>query len=120
MSEQPPTSEAPGPIFASTRDQVLYRMAIEQWACESTGDIQAAASWLCWLSNSPAELADILDAFRDDIDQAQLADPQQLVGNFLMTQNNRGYVEVAEYETEDAVREAYTRLAPTYGESPNA
>ncbi len=118
------TKEAPIPDvegsgkFRNTRDAVLYQMTLEGWASQSSGDTQAPTGWFACIMNDPGDLASIRDAFGNFLDQAHFNRSdhlQQLLGNFLMREDQQGFVAVETYNTEVELKQVYDELDSAYG-----
>lgn len=99
--------------YASTRDEILDTMAREMWAEKSTGDCQSPVGWFALIINPPESLPEVHDAFREDIAREE-CDPQTLVGNFLLIEDDQGFVSVRVYEHADNARKAYDELAAEF------
>ena len=84
-------------------------MSQEAWACESTGGEDSALGYTAWMSNSEAELAEIVDTFGEEFERAGLTDHRKLIGNWLVDRTGV-FVDVMSFETEDEVQAAYRRI----------
>lgn len=109
MSEQAPTSEVRGK-FACTRDRVLYQLSLNGWGIAGSGDLDGPYGWFSYTSNSEAELPALEEALGESFAAAGLEDPTELVGSFLMLEDNLGFVDVGRYDSEEAVKADYERL----------
>lgn len=87
------------------RDEALHTMSVQGWANESDGNVEDLSGYVSRVSNTPAELAEVLAAFDGEFPDG--LDPQSLVGHFLLVENSQGFLYVTEYPTEQAVIGAY-------------
>jgi hypothetical protein len=94
--------------FNSDRDAMLYQMSLDMWANDSDGDSASLQGWFARMSNSDAELPELIDAFRDDTPAG--FDWETVIGHFLIQENSDGIVTVTEYPTASRVEAAFTAL----------
>lgn len=85
--------------FDSARDEALYELSLEG-AVPSSGDVEA-----------PTGAFTLLVIVRDDV--ATLGNIP--AGNFILTENNDGFVGVAEYDSEAEATAAYNKLDEAFG-----
>ena len=102
--------------FDCNRDAVLYSMTLGAWSCRSSGDVEAPTGFFAEISNKPNELAEIVDAFEEDIEREGLTDTAELIGEFLLREDSQGFVGVDEYDTEAMLKAAYDELERQYSE----
>ena len=117
MSELPPTEfsgEEPRTRFLCPRDAILYDLALNGWAQASSGDVGAPSGHFSRISNSTVELDDVIGALDIPFELYGVADPNELVGHFLVGENNLGFVDVEEFETEEQLDYAYSILEDIY------
>lgn len=108
MIERLPSSpEARPGKYSSARDEVLDAIAKEGWANKSDGDTGSVSGWFARISNSPAELRELMSAFEDQMNEAGLADPIELVGHFLVVEDQTGFVTVTKHEDEKSLTTDY-------------
>lgn len=100
--------------FDSPRDEVLYAMTLGEWACETSGDVQSPSSWFAWMQNTAEELIDIRRTFAETIQRARLADLSELVGNFVIVEQNDGFVEVIKFDEKRHAERVYSVLEDIY------
>lgn len=102
--------------YGCARDEVLDAMAGDGWATESSGDVESPTGWFAWMVNTPAEIAEILDAFPDATDavDAGLLDADELVGAWLIAHDSQGFVDVSRFSDEREVREVFAMLDADY------
>lgn len=105
-----------GRNFSRPRDEVLYLMDAEGWANESGGATNASSGYYARISNTPAELDEVVDAFAKEIADVGLADAAELIGHFLLKQASDGYVSVHTYPSEPQLKLAFDVLERSYAE----
>lgn len=98
--------------FDSDRDEILWTMTLEGWANESDGNVECPTGYFCLVTNEPAEIPEIAQAFSDVIPED--FDTAELVGNFIVTEDDRGFVSVIEYPGPDSARKAYDMMSAEY------
>lgn len=115
-------------ILDSTRDQILEAMSQIGWSNEADGDVTAPTGYFTRISNTREEMNEIigLDTVRDVIRSQghEVSDDfpvpittyrvSDLVGHFLIVENDQGFVEVFEYERERDLLDAYRELEHEY------
>lgn len=84
--------------FNSARDELLYRLAVEGWANETSGDVQSRTGWFARISNAVDELGEIRSGFEDDIVHLGAAALAASEGHFLLVEDGQGFVDVTSYE----------------------
>lgn len=100
--------------YDTPRDEVLHLMCKNGWANESSGDTDNSPyGWFARISNTERELPELVAAFEQEIDEAGIGDINQLLGNFLLVEND-GSLKIAEYFTEEEVKADYQRIADAY------
>lgn len=103
--------------FDSVRDEILSMMANESWANASSGDVESPSGWFARISNDVADIVSIIDAFaKEAFEIDPNFDMSELVGHFLIVENDQGFVFVTEYPNELAVINAYNNLELMYAE----
>jgi len=102
------------PMHDSPRDQLLHAMARQDWANESNGNVEAPTGWFCRISNSPEELPEVFGAFPEQITEFAKFDLRELVGHFLLVENDQGQIFVTEYDSEDEVKAEFDYLSDVY------
>ncbi|MFE7720108.1 hypothetical protein ACFU44_13825 [Nocardia rhizosphaerihabitans] len=78
---------------------MLYEMAQEGWGTRTAGDLASPSGRFTRITNDPREIPSIVQAFDDSIAQAGLADPDQLVGHFMVEEEWR-HLTVTKYANE--------------------
>lgn len=101
-------ADGPYPLgkYDTLRDEYLHGMCLEGWANESFGDVAAPTGYVWLVSNSTAEMAEIVGVFG-------LA-PYGTVGHFLVTENDQGFVRVTEYEENRGAKYDFRCLEAEY------
>lgn len=101
--------------FDSRIDEAIYRFALEGWANQSSGDRDSLTGWFARISISREELAEVLDAFREQLDGMEFPKDEEaaLIGHFLLVESGPT-VTVDEYDSEAEVVQAYTTLDSAY------
>jgi len=105
------------PMHDSPRNQLLHAMARQDWANESNGNVEAPTGWFCRISNSSADISEIVATFLDeisDIDPSGTFNPMELKGHFLLVENDQGGIYVNEYSSESEVIRAFTAMTDQY------
>ena len=116
MTEHSPEHE-PRTKFASPRDAVLHQLTLIGWgSAEPSGNVASPSGWFCKISNGATELDDLADALGEPFSAYGLADTAELVGHFLVVEDNVGFVEVEVYEDEGQLDRAYDKREDTYRE----
>lgn len=92
------------------RDDVLKAMAFQGWSNEGSGEEEATTGRFWRISNKPSEIEEISQAFEEELGEL---DAVKLIGHFLVIQSV-DRVDVNEYETGGALRQAYLILDEAY------
>lgn len=100
MESQPNNDEARKGKFDSSRDELLYLMAISGWFEESSGDTQASTGWFARMSNLPEEMPSVSEAFSDEARELDYPSFDELQGHFLIVEDGEGFVHVTTYESQ--------------------
>ena len=100
--------------FDSPRDEVLHEMSLEGWSNCSDGNTDAHTGYFSAITITEAELAEITQAFETEIGYAGLVDPSELVGHWLLIDDQNGYVHVRDYETHERLMYDFKRLQEQY------
>lgn len=110
------------PMHDSTRDQVLHAMSRDGWANESDGNVESPWGFFSRISNSTEELPEIVQAFSEIISEFPAAtlsggfDTSELVGHFLLVENNQGQIFVTEFDSEQELQREFDGLTDVYSE----
>ena len=113
MTERSPEQQ-PGK-FSSDRDEMLYLMASEAWFTDSDGSSDSPYGWFAYVENHPDELFEVKQAF-EDVSPLFTGDLSQLVGAFVLVEDEQGFVTVHTFSSEDEARAAYEALSAAYVE----
>jgi hypothetical protein len=87
----------PDPALA----ELLHTVTLEGWGNDSVGDVDQDSFHASLLIVEPAEQAELTDAF----------DRQIPVGNFIVTEDEHGFVTIDEYPTPHRARYAFNSLS---------
>lgn len=99
--------------FARPRDEVLDAMVHGGWSNESSGSPLSPTGHFARVSNSEAELPELLDAFEAEIADTGI-EPQELIGHFLVVTLDHGECYVREYSEEELLKYDFRRLNEIY------
>lgn len=116
MERQQPTNEYTKGKYDSLRDQCLHLMTLEAWGNTSSGDVQSPQGFFTRICISEAELFEVVQAFKEQLEAAGLTDPESLIGNYIVRESNDGFVTVDVHDTEDDAVLAYEALSQAYDE----
>ena len=98
--------------YACPRDEALHFLTTAEWSNESSGDVASPAGWFARISNDPADLGSILDVLDDNLPDD--FDPEELVGHFLLVEDDQGFVEVTSFDTHQELLKDYQGLEEQY------
>lgn len=115
MIEQPPgPPERHLGTYRQPRDEALHVMAVNEWANESGGDASSPTGKYYRVSNSEAELQEIVDTFAEEFGRIDGLDPQQLVGQFVVLEKQEGFVDVQQFPDEDEATAFFKKQERVY------
>ena len=101
--------------FDSVRDEVLHRMSIEGWANESNGNVESITGFFARISNDETEIIEIIDGFaKEAFEIDPNFDMSELLGFFLLEENEMGFVYVTEFNTERELIARYVELSELF------
>lgn len=101
-------------------EAVLQAMVTGGWANESDGDVNSPTGHFARVTVLPAEVGEVVAAF-DDVLKVYPCDALvQLVGYWLVCENDAGFVTVIAFDNEPALTMAYQSLEDDYSEWLNA
>lgn len=109
---EPPLERSPGK-FANGLEEVLYDMGLEGWFIATSGDVQSPQGWFGFVSNEPDEVAEVAEAFAETMTRTGTT-PAQLIGHFLLREDERGFVGVEEFDSYGEAKGAYDDLEREY------
>ena len=95
-------------------EAVLQAMVTGGWANESDGNVEAPTGHFARVSNSAAELAEVVAAFDDVITAYGMDDTSELVGHFLITEDSQGFVFITAYDNPIALTRDFQALQDAY------
>jgi hypothetical protein len=82
------------------------------WANESSGSTRSYQGYFWRITNEPADMQEVADAFSDEFTQAGLTDTAQLVGHFVVVDFGQGQIRVDQFDTQaEAVDDYESRKA---------
>lgn len=98
--------------FDCVRDEVLHLMSLEGWANESDGNVESITGFFARISNDENEIIEIIDGFaKEAFEIDPNFDMSELLGFFLLEENEMGFVYVTEFNTQRELIERYTELS---------
>lgn len=100
--------------FNSARDEALYRMTLTGWANQSSGDQASPTGFFARISIYPNELAEIIEAFEDELREVGSPEPRDLLGDFTLHEDDLGFVTVIKHDDETSAQAAYDELNAAY------
>lgn len=82
----PEVPNGPYPLgkYETLRDEYLHKMACDGWANASSGDVESPTGYFYLICNSAPEMKEITEAFGPA--------PTGIVGNFILVENDQGFV----------------------------
>ncbi len=100
--------------YSSKRDEALHHMSLEGWGVKSDGDVESPAGFFTLFVNKPEEMAEIFAAFEDELNDLRIHDHQTLTGNFVLVEDELGFVHCFSHLTEYSATAQYNELAQKY------
>lgn len=101
------------PRFQSPRDEALHAMWDGLWTDASDGDLESPTNRFARVSNSEAELADVVDAFEEKFREIGV-DPRTLVGHFILGHSKEFGPVVISFDEEEDMLAAYKELVKVH------
>lgn len=97
---------------------VLQAMVSEGWANQSDtdGNVDSPHGAFARVSNSEAELSEVVEAFEDVITAYGMDDTRELIGHFLVVEDSQGFVHVTSYDDEVSLTRDFQQLQDAYAE----
>lgn len=95
-------------------EAVLQAMVTGGWANEKDGEVEAPTGHFARVSNSEAELSEVVEAFEDVITAYDMDDTKELIGHFLVREDDAGFVHVTEYDDEVSLTRDFQQLQDDY------
>jgi hypothetical protein len=80
--------------------ELLHQVTLDGWGNDSVGDVDQDGFYASLLIVEPAEQSELTDAFDQTIP----------VGNWIVTEDQQGFVTLDQYPTPQAARQAFTDL----------
>ena len=101
--------------YNSERDKILDWMVTSDWANESNGSVESSTGHFARVCNDESDRAGLLDAFGADMEDCEPPVAfEQLLGNFIVREDDQGFVTVTEYKTLAECEAAYNALLTEY------
>lgn len=111
--------------FSSARDSILEYLCNNGWSNEDFGNVEAPTGYVYRISNTLAEvqmensevtslLGDWFEGNSEVTDSPELR--EELIGHFIVTEDNQGFVRVAKFDTEKEMLAEFQRLEDAYNE----
>jgi hypothetical protein len=97
-------------------EAVLQAMITGGWANESDGEVEAPTGHFARVSNSEAELSEVVQAFEDVITAYGMEDTRELIGHFLVVEDSQGFVHVKGYDNPIELTRDFQALQDAYAE----
>lgn len=101
--------------FGNHVDEALYEMSLEGWGNESSGDVEAPTGWFARISITAEELDEVVQAFEERLAEIGLDGNSSLIGHWLLREDDQGFVEAEEFDSEGELQSAYAELDQAYG-----
>lgn len=113
--ESEPQPRLPEPLDDLTpRNEVLRVMMDDGWANASTGDVASPTGRFGRITNTPAELPEVVLAFEDDLQRLGLERAEELLGHFLVIDRGAGPADVVQYGSSRQLIRDYEQLKLAY------
>jgi hypothetical protein len=92
--------------YSTLRDAYLHDMAVNGWANESFGDVEAPTGYVWLISNSAAEMLEVTQTFGPA--------PRNAVGHFVLIEDSNGFVSVFDHSTNTGAGTLFRALEAEY------
>jgi hypothetical protein len=111
--------------YSSARDSILHYLCLAGWANESFGNVESPTGYVWRITNDPADVSQDNTEFQSVLDTWLTDSPEvtdspalrdELVGNFLVTEDSNGFIGVTRYLSEHLLIQAFDSLASIYSE----
>ncbi len=110
--------------YDSYRDSALHYLCASDWANESFGDVSTYGVYVWRISNDPAdvqvintEITSVLEEWFEanpEISETDQSFRDQLVGHFMVSENNQGQVTVRQYQLESELIQHFNNMQEHY------
>lgn len=100
--------------FENGREEVLYRISLDGWANAIDGHCESSTGTFAKIIIEPEELAEITEAFEEEIEEAGLTDTQELIGRWLLLENGLGQIALRAYEGLEELNHDYQMLSDAH------
>jgi hypothetical protein len=109
--------------FSRARDSILHFMSISDWAFESFGNVSDYGSYKWYMVNEYPDVAGLNGEINSVLSDWFEANPEvtdsedlrrELVGNFLITETDQGFVYVQAFDTRQELEKAWREAESAY------
>jgi hypothetical protein len=117
LPEQPRTESAKfggDPIC-----EFLYILSLEGFADEESGHCEAPTGWFARFSIADWDLEELVKSHKEEIDELGFTDARALVGHWLITNDEQGFVHLESFDTEKALKARFDELDAEYSKWDN-
>lgn len=90
-------------------EAVLQAMVTGGWANESGGDVESPTGHYARITNEPADMAGVEDAFSDVMSTYE-CESDELIGHWLVVEDSQGNVSVTAYDNPISLTRDYLAL----------
>lgn len=111
--------------YDSRRDEILHALCLADWSNDSFGDVQAPTGYVWRITNTKEDIFGTLWDRNSEFDSLmealefhhlKVAELSELVGNFIVIEDNNGFVYVRSFDTEAAMMQEYNYRELQYSE----
>jgi hypothetical protein len=111
--------------YSSARDSLLHFLCTSDWGNASFGDVEAPTGYVWRISNNWEEVKPInmeINSVLEDwfAENSEVTDSpelrKELVGHFLVVEDNDGFISVHEYASEELVIQAFDSIEAIFNE----
>lgn len=98
-----------------TAQEALFRVMInEGWFTDSDGDVESPTGYFGYVTNLPAELAEVREAFEDTLDAYGEVADDDLIGSWAAQINSQGILTIQPAESDKAARQWFQSVQADY------
>ncbi|AEK08431.1 hypothetical protein FDG56_gp118 [Mycobacterium phage Bask21] len=95
-------------------EALFQAMVSDGWFTMSNGDVESSTGFFAYVTNTPAELADIRREFSEVIEAYGNPADEDIVGSFLTVEDSQGFIHITRYASDEGARKAYNGLEYRY------
>lgn len=99
--------------YDSPRDELLHKLTLEGWSEHETGDVEAPSGFVSRLNIKADDLG---SAYLQKTENIEGIKREDLLGNWILTENSDGFVHVQKYDTPEAAIAVIEVAEDTYSE----